>query len=184
MNKNTSKRSFAAGMVKAGTAALLLTLGPATAQNPKAQPLPAIPVDLAALAKESPSAESLPAVASPVIKDAKSDSKEAVTDYAPQIGTGMKERERRLTLLNEAMMKLREAGETEDAGRVEERIRALLEMPPPSQINTKLREEIEQLRAKNDDLTLQLVAVQEELKRSKVPVTNGSRKGMAANSER
>ena len=96
-----------------------------------------------------------------------------IPDYKEQIGNGLKERERRLTLLNEAMMKLREAGEMEDASRVEERIRALLEMPPPSQTSTRLRAEVEQLRTKNDDLSLQLLALQEELKRYR-PATQGS----------
>ena len=89
----------------------------------------------------------------------------AVEDYTEKIGNGLKERERRLTLLNEAMMKLREAGEMEDAGRVEERIRGLLEMPEPSQAGAKLRAEIEQMRSKNDELIVQMVAMEEELKR-------------------
>jgi hypothetical protein len=133
---------------------------------------PALPVDLnalAALAIEATSAAEPADSASPGDAGASevkigSDGK-PVTDYTTQIGNGMKERERRLLLLNEAMMKLREAGELEDAARVEERIRALLEMPAPSQAGAKLRTELDQLRAKNDDLTLQLLALQEELKR-------------------
>ena len=92
-------------------------------------------------------------------------SKESLPDYKEQIAGGIKERERRLMLLNEAMMKLREAGEEEDAGRVEERIRALLEMPAPAQAGGKLKSELETLRARNDELVIQMMAMEEELKR-------------------
>jgi hypothetical protein len=184
MSTNKSSQPFAASVFQAGMAALLLSLSPAAAQNGKEQTAPALPVDLAAITPET-TGKPVPPAEPTDSKDAKSASKETVTDYTTQIGSGLKERERRLTLLNEAMMKLREAGEMEDAGRVEERIRALLEMPAPSQMGTKMRAEIEQLRAKNDDLTLQLVALQEELKRSKTsPVPTGTRKGMASNTER
>jgi len=151
------------------------------------QSAPAIPVDLATLTTEKTSIEaqadakgsgsqSSDATASKTDDDGK-----PVPDYAAKIGNGLKERERRLTLLNEAMMKLREAGEMEDAGRVEERIRALLEMPAPSQAGSKMHTEIEQLRAKNDDLALQLLALQEELKRYRpANATAGNRKGVAS----
>ena len=90
---------------------------------------------------------------------------EAIPDYKEQIAGGIKERERRLMLLNEAMMKLREAGEQEDAGRVEERIRALLEMPAPAHAGNKMKSELETLRARNDELVIQMMAMEEELKR-------------------
>ena len=169
MSKNTINIPFAASALRAGFAALLLTVGPAVAQNIGSPVLeetaPALPVDERALALASIE-EAAPATINEPTKA--SDSKTAtpaVEDYAEKIGSGLKERERRLTLLNEAMMKLREAGEMEDAGRVEERIRALLEMPEPSQAGAKLRAEIEQMRAKNDELIVQMVAMEEELKR-------------------
>jgi len=196
MKKNTSSKPFAASAFQSAMAVLLLTLSPAVAQNAKGPSAPVIPVDLAALGADAlPVAKPVIPVAIPVpetgdpkeardAKEAKEASKEPITDYTTQIGNGLKERERRLTLLNEAMMKLREAGEMEDAGLVEERIRALLEMPAPSQAATKIRAEMEQLRAKNDDLSLQLVALQEELKRSKTMPVASTRKGIAANLER
>jgi hypothetical protein len=176
MRHPKSKHPVAASLVQTGIAALLFTLGPATAQNDR-QPAPPIPVDLP---KEPPAPARIPA-AIPVTDtdDAKSEPAEPVTDYATRIGNGLKERERRLTLLNEAMMKLREAGEMEDAKNVELRIRALLEMPAPSQVDAKLKTEIEQLKAKNEELALQIVNLQEELKRSKAPAS-GSRRGMAS----
>jgi len=185
---------FAARAIRLGGAALLIMLTFASAQSPgipssaapvQEQTAPAIPVDLAALAPEPvPAVTSAPpeiTVNESAIPKTDPDGK-PITDYTAQIGSGMKERERRLQLLNEAMMKLREAGEMEDAGRVEERIRSLLEMPPPSQAGTRMRSEIEQLRAKNDDLALQLLAMQEELKKYRpANGSNGSRnKGVAS----
>ena len=171
MSQNHNTTSFAAKALQAGIAALLLTFSPAGAQSNAVPSLeetaPALPVDEAALAaaaigsgETSSAGEAHPAK----VTDNKL-AVAAIEDYTVQIGSGLKERERRLTLLNEAMMKLREAGETEDAVRVEERIRALLEMPEPSQAGARLRGEIEQLRAKNDDLIVQMVAMEEELKR-------------------
>ena len=162
-------------------AAILLTLSLTWAQNPTApareETAPAIPVEEPALVAAVDATKSGSKTAGVVETEASSGSSSQVTDYTNQIGTGLKERERRLTLLNEAMMKLREAGETEDAGRVEERIRSLLEMPAPSQAGGKLRAEIEQLRAKNDELALQQLALQEELKRYR----GGSSKESARN---
>jgi hypothetical protein len=186
MRTNHQISSLPARVLKTGgVAVLFLMLSPAWAQAPaepgSEQTAPAIPLDLVNPAAETsalaPGKEAGTAADGAPAKDAT-----PVTDYSAQIGNGMKERERRLVLLNEAMMKLREAGEMEDAGRVEERIRALLEMPAPSQASTKLRSEIEQLRAKNDDLTLQLLALQEELKRYRpANGSNGStRKGVAS----
>src|SRR5690349_4873075 len=111
MNKNTPSQPFAANGFQAGMAALLLTLCPAVAQNAKEQTAPAIPVDVTAFDVQAlPVAKpAVPVVESSEAKDTK-DSKEAakpITDYTSQIGNGLKERERRLTLLNEAMMKLR-----------------------------------------------------------------------------
>jgi hypothetical protein len=171
MKTNPNTQSSVVRILAAGSAAVLLTFSLTRAQNPAEQTAPALPVDEVALpatvVPEEPAATSGEAVE-------KTDPPEApVTDYTNQIGNGLKERERRLTLLNEAMMKLREAGEIEDAGRVEERIRALLEMPAPSQASTKMRAEIEQLRAKNDELTIQLLALQEEVKRYR-PNGNGN----------
>jgi len=170
-------------------AALALTLGAATAQNDRVA-APALPVDLSALTKvtsppadPAPPPKALPVSEAKESREDKSAPTEPISDYSTQIGNGLKERERRLTLLNEAMMKLREAGEMEDASHVELRIRALLEMPAPSQGDAKLRTEIEQLRNKNDELALQIVSLQEDLKRAKaVPVTNSRR--VASNSER
>ncbi|HWB03088.1 MAG TPA: hypothetical protein VG796_08705 [Verrucomicrobiales bacterium] len=165
MSSDTPPQLSAARVFQFGVAAFFLSLSVASAQDTKENLAPIVPADLAA-GGESKSV-ALDA------KETKPVPKETVTDYTTQIGDGMKERERRLILLNEAMMKLREAGELEDAARVEERIRAMLEMPPPSQVNTKMRAEIEQLRAKNDDLTLQILSLQEEAKRAKTaPASN------------
>ncbi len=169
MSKNYTTTLFAAKTLPARLGALLLTLSPAVAQNSGnpaiEETAPALAVDEVALAatvivEAAPPKPSEPARAT----DSKS-ANPAVEDYTEKIGNGLKERERRLTLLNEAMMKLREAGEMEDAARVEERIHALLEMPEPSQAGARLRAEIEQMRAKNDELIVQLVSTEEELKR-------------------
>lgn len=171
MSQNHPTKSFAARVLQAGIAVLLVTTSPAWAQSnavPAIEEIaPALAVDEAALAAAVIGLDESAAGREPQQAKA-TDSKAtspAVEDYTVQIGSGLKERERRLTLLNEAMMKLREAGETEDAGRVEERIRALLEMPEPSQAGAQLRAEIEKMRAKNDDLIVQMVAMEEELKR-------------------
>ena len=161
-------------LTSAGLATVLVA-GLAVAQNFVApanleQTAPALPVEETALAATaSPDA----AASVGTTRAAAGDTAPAgITDYTDQIGTGLKERERRLTLLNEAMMKLREAGEVEDATRVEERIRSLLAMPAPSQMSAQLKVEIEQMRAKNDELIVQMVAMEEELKRYRG--TNGS----------
>ena len=169
MSQKHTTTSCAARALQAGIAALLLTLCLAGAQS-NALPsfeetAPALPVDETALAAASIGETATISQAQPAVATGGASPAVAVEDYTQQIGTGLKERERRLTLLNEAMMKLREAGEMEDAGRVEERIRALLEMPEPSQAGSRLRAEIEQMRAKNDDLIVQMVAMEEELKR-------------------
>ena len=72
------------------------------------------------------------------------------------------------------MMKLREAGETEDAQRVEERIHALLSMPVPSQANAQVRAELDKMRTRNDELIVQMVAMEEELKRYRGTGGSGS----------
>lgn len=165
LNPHTMMTKFASGSF----AALLISGAPAGAQNIVApialeQTAPAIPVEQSAIAAASGDNLEAPAPAektqAPVAKPA-----EIVQDYTEQIGSGLKERERRLTLLNEAMMKLREAGETEDAMRVEERIHALLSMPAPSQANAQVRAELDKMRARNDELIVQMVAMEEELKR-------------------
>ena len=155
----------------------LLLAGLSVAQNVIApanleQTAPALPVEEANLAL----AETKPAAAPADVEQttAKSGTSAVVEDYTEKIGTGLKERERRLTLLNEAMMKLREAGEMEDAARVEERIRGLLAMPAPSQVNAQLKTELDQLRAKNDELIVQMVAMEEELKRFRGTSGTGS----------
>lgn len=143
--------------------AALLLINSGSAQNPASLEIaPALPVDETAIA-----AAVIPdAVAASTRREiTDTGSEKPVEDYTDQIGTGLKERQRRLTLLNEAMMKLREAGEMEDAARVEERIRSLLAMPAPSQVNAQLKGEMEQLRARNDELIVQMVAMEEELKR-------------------
>ena len=169
MSTNHTTTLFAAKALPTGLAALLLTLSPVVAQNSSKPAIeetaPALPADEVALAaavivEAAPPKQSEAATAT----DTKS-ANPAVEDYSEKIGSGLKERERRLTLLNEAMMKLREAGEMEDAARVEERICALLEMPEPSQAGARLRAEIEQMRAKNDELIVQIVSMEEELKR-------------------
>ena len=173
MNQNSNNKSFAAKALLAGFAGLLLTLSPTGAQSNAVPSLeetaPALPVDEASLAAASIGE----AIQGKGLKPSKTPDNQVaavvVADYTEKIGTGLKERERRLTLLNEAMMKLREAGEMEDAERIEERIRALLEMPEPSQAGSKLRAEIEQMRAKNDELILQMVTMEEELKRYRGP---------------
>ena len=153
-------------------AALFAAAGITVAQNAAApatleQTAPALPAEDPARghANLESSAAKASAPAAAVERTAGTTAEPAVEDYSEKIGSGLKERERRLTLLNEAMMKLREAGEMEDATRVEERIRALLAMPAPSQANAQLKGELEQLRAKNDELVVQLVAMEEELKR-------------------
>lgn len=151
-------------LTSAGLATVLVA-GLAVAQNFVApanleQTAPALPVEETALA-----ATASPDAAASTRAAAGNTAPAGITDYTDQIGTGLKERERRLTLLNEAMMKLREAGEVEDATRVEERIRSLLAMPAPSQMSAQLKVEIEQMRAKNDELIVQMVAMEEELKR-------------------
>ncbi len=167
MSTNYTTTLFAAKALPAGLAALLLTLSPVVAQNPGTSAIeetaPALPADAVALAA-AVIVEAAPPKQSEPATDTKS-ANPAVEDYTEKIGNGLKERERRLTLLNEAMMKLREAGEREDAARVEERICALLEMPEPSQAGARLRAEVEQMRAKNDELIVQLVSMEEELKR-------------------
>lgn len=161
------------------TAFALLVAGISVAQNVVApanleQTAPALPVEEAHLAP----AESRPnaTAGSPEVEQtaAKPGAGSLVEDYTDKIGSGLKERERRLTLLNEAMMKLREAGEMEDAARVEERIRGLLAMPAPSQVNAQLKTELEHLRAKNDELIVQMVAMEEELKRFRGTSGTGS----------
>jgi hypothetical protein len=146
---------------------VLLLVNSGSAQNPASlETAPAIPVDESAIASTAAPETTAAAVASPVTETG---SEKPIEDYTTQIGTGLKERERRLTLLNEAMMKLREAGEMEDAARVEERIRSLLAMPAPSQVNAQLKGELDQLRARNDELIVQMVAMEEELKRYRGP---------------
>ena len=173
MRQNFKNTSFAAKAVYAGFATLLLTLSPAGAQSHAVTSLeetaPALPVDEAALAAASIGEAIQGKGIQPSRTPDNQTTATVVSDYAEKIGTGLKERERRLILLNEAMMKLREAGEMEDAERIEERIRALLEMPEPSQAGSKLRAEVEQMRTKNDELILQMVAMEEELKRYRGP---------------
>ena len=161
-------------ITKLTSAALATALfaGLALAQNFVApinleQTAPALPVDEVPLAATA--AQDAAASVETTRNSAGHATSAGITDYTNQIGTGLKERERRLTLLNEAMMKLREAGEMEDAGRVEERIRGLLAMPAPSQLSTQLKAEIEQMRTKNDELIVQMVAMEEELKRYRGP---------------
>lgn len=154
-------------LASAAFCAVLLFTNSGSAQNPVTlETAPAIPVDDtvigAAAGPETTPAHEPASAAEP-------GSEKNIEDYTTQIGTGLKERERRLTLLNEAMMKLREAGEMEDAARVEERIRSLLAMPAPSQVNAQLKGEMEQLRARNDELIVQMVAMEEELKRYRGP---------------
>lgn len=185
MKTNLLNQSFAANVFQMGLAAMFLAISSSRAQTPEAtrieQVAPALPADLAELGGEAPASEAPAAGGTVELTEVKSGAQATpVTDYTTQIGDGLKERERRLTLLNEAMMKLREAGETEDAGRIEERIRALLEMPAPSQAGTKMRAEIDQLRAKNDDLALQLLAAQEELKRTRGGLPTSTRKTVAS----
>lgn len=173
MSPSTSKLSSAVKAFHPGLAGLLLSLSPAVAQAPATRLLEET---AAALPADESTPEALAggkgqsAGARLVVEGASTNAAAPkIEDYAEKIGTGLKERERRLTLLNEAMMKLREAGEMEDAARVEERICALLEMPEPSQAGVKLRAEIEQLRARNDELIVQMVAMEEELKRYRGP---------------
>ena len=183
MSRSTSILSSAAKAFHPGVAALLLSLSPAVAQAPAAR---FREETAAALPADEPALEAVAggeAQTGGAVSGAESASSNAaapkVEDYTAKIGLGMKERERRLNLLNEAMIKLREAGEMEDAGRVEERICALLEMPEPSQAGARLRAEIEQMRAKNDDLIVQMVAMEEELKRYRGPSS-----GMASSRKR
>lgn len=85
-------------------------------------------------------------------------------DYSQDITQSLKERERRLTLLNEAMIKLHEAGEPEDAKRVEERIKALLAFPVSVHVEESRKEaDFDHLRVKNEDLSLQVRILQDQL---------------------
>ena len=170
-----SKKPQLAILATAGLAALALCAGLGLAQNVVA------PANLEQTAPVLPADAAVPAVAdtrtpaTPVEQTSgKSDSTPEVKDYTEQIGSGLKERERRLTLLNEAMMKLREAGEMEDAARVEDRIRSLLAMPAPSQVNGQLKAELERVRAKNDELLVQMASMDEELKRLRGTGGSGS----------
>lgn len=176
MIKRFSRQTKSARVVSACLGALALFAGISVAQNIVApasleETAPALPAGEPVGTPDAANATDAqtkpePAGTNAVEKTAGSPSAAPVVeDYTEKIGTGLKERERRLTLLNEAMMKLREAGETEDAARVEERIRGLLAMPPPSQVNSQLKTELENLRAKNDELIVQMVAMEEELKR-------------------
>ena len=154
-----------------------VVIAPANLEQQTARALPVEePAPVAAETTATPASVAEPApVAVPVEPTiSKSGSEPVVEDYTAKIGDGLKERERRLTLLNEAMMKLREAGEMEDAGRVELRIHALLAMPAPSQANAALKSELEEMRAKNDELIVQMVAMEEELKRFRGTSGTGS----------
>src|SRR5687768_1034262 len=153
MNKQFALQAKFFRLASAGLASVALLLaGLSVAQNVVApialeQTAPALPADEANAApgENQPSTTDAPAAVEQTA--GKTNTTSVVEDYTEKIGNGLKERERRLTLLNEAMMKLREAGEMEDAGRVEERIRGLLAMPAPSQMNAQLKSELEQLRA-------------------------------------
>ena len=180
MNKQFTLQTRFSRLASAGLASgALLLAGLSVAQNVVApiaveQTAPALPAEEAnaALAETKPEPVAAPAAVEQTT--GKANSTLVVEDYTEKIGSGLKERERRLTLLNEAMMKLREAGEMEDAARVEERIRGLLAMPAPSQANAQLKTELEQLRAKNDELIVQMVAMEEELKRFRGTAGAGS----------
>ena len=171
MIKRFSTLSKFPRLASAGLGALVFALAGATvAQNAAVpgnleQTAPALPAEDPARGHASLEQATAAKPASASVEQTATRTEPVIEDYSEKIGTGLKERERRLTLLNEAMMKLREAGEMEDATRVEDRIRALLAMPAPSQANAQLKGELEQLRAKNDELVVQLVAMEEELKR-------------------
>ena len=92
-------------------------------------------------------------------------------DFAERIKTAVADREKRLMALNEAMLRLREAGETEEASRIQERLEAMIEalsgavMTDVPSGASPVVAELNALKSRQDELMLQVRGLQEQMKR-------------------
>lgn len=92
-------------------------------------------------------------------------------DFAERIKSAVADREKRLIALNEAMLRLREAGETEEAARIQERLEAMIEAlsgPVMSDVPSgasPVVAELNAMKARQDELMLQVRGLQEQMKR-------------------
>lgn len=92
-------------------------------------------------------------------------------DFADRIKTAVADREKRLMALNEAMLRLREAGETEEASRIQERLEAMIEalsgavMTDVPSGASPVVAELNALKSRQDELMLQVRGLQEQMKR-------------------
>ena len=89
-----------------------------------------------------------------------------IPTYDAIIQSSLKERERRLGLLNEALIRLRDAGEIGIARRVEARIQALVEMPDAEQTDPVL-EQMAELARKNETLKAEVKEQASKTEKSK-----------------
>jgi hypothetical protein len=79
---------------------------------------------------------------------------EAGGSLAADISKSCKEREKRLTAMNEAMLKLREAGDDEAAARLEARLQAMIETKDPREDDALVANKAELMAMKHSVLDL------------------------------
>jgi hypothetical protein len=97
-----------------------------------------------------------------------------IQDYEAIIKASLKERERRLALLNEALLRLRDAGEIAIAARVQVRIHHLVDLPNPEESDPVL-EQMQTLGQQNETLKSEVKELTLKAGKTKPELTSRSR---------
>lgn len=116
-----------------------------------------VPAEIVAATLEAPASGAIPPSQEKEVKHAEKATRikpDAGKSLASDISKSCKERERRLTAMNDAMLKLREAGDDEAADRLEARLQAMIETKDPREDDALVANKAELLLMKRSVLDL------------------------------